>query len=108
MVVAAWVVPLIGAGPGGPICAASSLLKGGSPQAGGGALKRFAELIRQGPGNEANRLVLLDTHRQCVDAQIHALEECRSVIAWKVDVYADHLKRGQANGLWDPTAQSSR
>lgn len=71
-------------------------------------LKRFAELVRQGPGNEADRLDLLDTHRQRVDAQIQALEECRSVIAWKVDVYADHLKRGQANGLWDPTAQSSR
>ncbi|WP_329124574.1 MerR family transcriptional regulator [Streptomyces sp. NBC_01353] len=67
-------------------------------------LKRFAELVRHGPGNEAERLRLLDTHRQRVDAQIHALEECRSVIAWKVGVYADHLARGEAGGLWDPTA----
>ena len=66
-------------------------------------LKRFAELVRQGPGNEAERLELLDTHRQRVEAQIQALEECRSVIAWKVDVYADHLNRGEAGGLWDPT-----
>ncbi|MEU9124487.1 MerR family transcriptional regulator [Streptomyces sp. NPDC048506] len=67
-------------------------------------LKRFAELVRRGPGNEAERLRLLDTHRQRVDAQIEALEECRSVITWKVGVYAEHLARGEAGGLWDPTA----
>ncbi|MEE1744267.1 MULTISPECIES: MerR family transcriptional regulator [unclassified Streptomyces] len=67
-------------------------------------LKHFAELVRQGPGNEAERLRLLDAHRQRVDAQIQALEECRSVIAWKVGVYAEHLARGKAGGLWDPTA----
>ncbi|MFI8945029.1 MerR family transcriptional regulator [Streptomyces sp. NPDC053750] len=67
-------------------------------------LKHFAELVRRGPGNEAERLGLLDAHRQRVDAQIQALEECRSVIAWKVGVYAEHLARGEADGLWDPTA----
>ncbi|MFF7250195.1 MerR family transcriptional regulator [Embleya sp. NPDC008237] len=66
-------------------------------------LKHFAELVRRGPGNEAERLQLLDAHRQRVDAQIQALEECRSVIAWKVGVYAEHLARGEADGLWDPT-----
>ncbi|ARF52845.1 MerR family transcriptional regulator [Streptomyces gilvosporeus] len=66
-------------------------------------LKHFAELVRRGPGNEADRLRLLDAHRQRVDAQIQALEECRSVIAWKVGVYAEHLARGEADGLWDPT-----
>ncbi|MEU1409896.1 MerR family transcriptional regulator [Streptomyces sp. NPDC005728] len=67
-------------------------------------LKRFAELVRRGPGNEAERLQLLDIHRQRVDAQIQALEECRSVIVWKVGVYAGHLARGEAGGLWDPRA----
>jgi len=66
-------------------------------------LRRFAELVRQGPGNEAERLELLDCHRRRVDAQIEALTECRAVIARKVDIYADHLNRGQADGLWDPT-----
>lgn len=65
-------------------------------------LERFAELVRQGPGNEAERLHLLDTHRRRVDAQIRTLEECRSVITWKVGIYADHLARGEASGLWDP------
>ncbi|HET6710198.1 MerR family transcriptional regulator [Amycolatopsis sp.] len=67
-------------------------------------LKQFAELVRHGPGNEAERLQLLEAHQRRVDAQIRALEECRSVITWKVGVYADHLARGQADGLWDPTA----
>ncbi|WP_280426221.1 MerR family transcriptional regulator [Nocardia carnea] len=67
-------------------------------------LVRFAELVRQGPGNEAERLRLLDAHEQRVEAQITALEECRAIIAWKVGVYAEHLSRGTAGGLWDPTA----
>lgn len=67
-------------------------------------LERFAELVRRGPGNEAERTALLDGHRRRVDAQIQALEECRSLIAWKVGVYAEHLDRGRADGLWDPTA----
>ncbi|MFF5574115.1 MerR family transcriptional regulator [Streptomyces luteogriseus] len=66
-------------------------------------LKQFAELVRHGPGNEAERLQLLEAHRRRVDAQIQALEECRSVITWKVCVYADHLARSKAEGLWDPT-----
>ncbi|WP_420037218.1 MerR family transcriptional regulator [Streptomyces sp. cg28] len=66
-------------------------------------LRQFAELVRHGPGNEAERLQLLEAHRQRVDAQIQALEECRSVITWKVGVYADHLARGKTDGLWDPT-----
>ncbi|MFD9609566.1 MerR family transcriptional regulator [Streptomyces sp. NPDC004290] len=66
-------------------------------------LKRFAELVRQGQGNEAERLRLLDAHRQRVEGQIQALEECRSLITWKVAVYAEHLARGEAEGLWAPT-----
>ncbi|MYS85344.1 MerR family transcriptional regulator [Embleya scabrispora] len=66
-------------------------------------LKHFAELVRHGPGNEAERLQLLDAHQQRVEAQIQALEECRSIIAWKVGIYAENLARGEAGGLWDPT-----
>ncbi|MBL1108881.1 MerR family transcriptional regulator [Streptomyces sp. 5-8] len=66
-------------------------------------LKRFAELVRHGPGNEAERLRLLDAHQRRVEAQIQALEECRSVIARKVGIYGEHLARGEAGGLWDPT-----
>lgn len=71
-------------------------------------LAHFADLVRDGPGNEEHRLRLLDTHKQRVDAQIRALEECRSVIAWKVGVYAEHLARGEAGGLWDPAPDPER
>lgn len=65
-------------------------------------LTAFAALVREGPGNEEQRLELLDSHRQRVEAQIRALEECRSLIEWKVGVYSEHLQAGTAGGLWDP------
>lgn len=68
-------------------------------------LQRFADFIRQGPGNEAERLRLLDAHRARVEKQIAALEEAREIIAWKTNVYQQHLQAGDAAGLWDPTAQ---
>lgn len=65
-------------------------------------LKRFATLVRQGSGNETERLAILDAHRARVDAQIHSLEQAREVIAWKTRVYTSHLRDGRAAGLWDP------
>ena len=70
-------------------------------------LKRFAALVRQGPGNEAERLALLDAQRKRVDAQIRALEQAREIIAWKTEVYLQHLRNGDAVGLWDPTIAQS-
>ena len=67
-------------------------------------LQRFAALVREGPGNEAERLALLDAQRDRVEQQIHALEQAREVIAWKTDVYGQHLRDGNAAGLWDPLA----
>jgi DNA-binding transcriptional MerR regulator len=64
-------------------------------------LQRFATLVRQGPGNEDQRLALLDAHRQRVDAQIDALQQARDIIAWKTSVYQQHLTRGDTAGLWD-------
>lgn len=66
------------------------------------ALTRFAALVKQGSGNEEERLKLLDEHHQRIEAQIHALEECRALIEWKVSVYSEHLQAGTATGLWDP------
>ncbi|MCX5398821.1 MerR family transcriptional regulator [Streptomyces sp. NBC_00102] len=65
-------------------------------------LRRFAELVRNGPGNEADRLQLLDAHQKRVEAQIRALEECHSVIVWKIGVYSEHLDRGEGDELWAP------
>lgn len=66
-------------------------------------LRRFADLVRSGPGNESERLALLNGHRARVDAQIEALEQARDLITWKVTVYENKLRTGDAEGLWDPT-----
>lgn len=67
-------------------------------------LRRFAELIRDGEGNETERLRLLDAHRTRVEAQIAALEQAHEIIAWKTYVYKRHLRAGVAGGLWAPSA----
>lgn len=66
-------------------------------------LQRFAALVRQGPGNEPERLALLDAQRDRVNQQIHALEQAREVIEWKTGIYRQHVRDGNAVGLWDPT-----
>lgn len=66
-------------------------------------LKRFAELVQAGPGNEADRLAVLGAHRARVNAQMEALAQARDLITWKVTVYENKLRAGDADGLWDPT-----
>jgi DNA-binding transcriptional MerR regulator len=65
-------------------------------------IRRYAELVRAGSGNEAERLALLRRHRERVDEQISALNRCREVIDYKVGVYEDRLARGTAESLWSP------
>ena len=63
-------------------------------------IRRYTELIRQGPGNEQERLALLRSHQDHVLAQIEALNECLNVISHKVDIYQRHLTEGTADCLW--------
>ncbi|WP_344217674.1 MerR family transcriptional regulator [Kribbella sancticallisti] len=63
-------------------------------------IRRYTELIRQGPGNEQDRLALLRSHQDHVTAQIEALNECLNVISHKVDIYQQHLDQGTADCLW--------
>lgn len=69
-------------------------------------LQRFAALVRHGPGNEPERLALLDAQRDRVNQQIHALEQARRVIERKTDIYRQHIRDGNAVGLWDPTSKT--
>lgn len=69
-------------------------------------LKKFADLVRHGTGNEHERLQLLNEHKQRVEAQIVALEECRTLIAWKVGVYTEHIEAGTVQGVWDPAIET--
>jgi DNA-binding transcriptional MerR regulator len=45
-------------------------------------IRKYTDLVRQGPGNE------------------HDLNECMRVITHKVTVYQQHLDDGTANSLW--------
>ncbi|MFE0178132.1 MerR family transcriptional regulator [Streptomyces sp. NPDC059002] len=65
-------------------------------------IKRFAALVRSGPGNEEERLALLQEHERNVRAKIDDLSSCLDVIQGKVLVYEQHLRDGTAAGLWSP------
>jgi DNA-binding transcriptional MerR regulator len=68
-------------------------------------IRRFAELVRNGPGNEDQRLELLHNHQQEVERRIAELADCLDVIANKVRLYEEHLAKGAAAGLWVPDAR---
>ena len=69
----------------------TNLRASGMPLAG---IRRYAELVRQGDGNEKERLALLREHRERVIAQIGELNKCLDLISWKVAAYEDRLARG--------------
>jgi DNA-binding transcriptional MerR regulator len=63
-------------------------------------IRRYADLVRQGPGNEADRLALLRRHQDEVASQVRMLADSLDAITYKVQVYQDHLARGSADRLW--------
>jgi DNA-binding transcriptional MerR regulator len=62
------------------------------------AIRRYADLVRQGEGNEEDRLSLLRQHQQHVTAQIAELTECLNLITFKIRLY----EACRAEGLADP------
>ncbi|MCX5375183.1 MerR family transcriptional regulator [Streptomyces sp. NBC_00091] len=66
-------------------------------------IRQYIELARQGPGNEHERLELLRRHENHVEAQIQELRETLNVMRHKVRIYEDHLARGEADQLWNPS-----
>ncbi|MER5369492.1 MerR family transcriptional regulator [Streptomyces sp. NPDC002722] len=65
-------------------------------------IKKFAELVRSGPGNEPDRLALLRDHERNVRSRIDDLTASLEVIHGKVLTYEQHLRDGTAVGLWSP------
>ena len=65
-------------------------------------IRRFATLVRQGPGNEAERLALLRCHEERVRARMTALTDALDVISGKVGTYAERVARGSAEGVRVP------
>jgi DNA-binding transcriptional MerR regulator len=75
------------------------------------SIRQYVELAREGSGNEHERLELLRRHENHVEEQIRELHECLDMMRHKVKIYEDHLARGEADQLWNPShlgaAQSS-
>ncbi|MNB63282.1 HTH-type transcriptional regulator AdhR [compost metagenome] len=63
-------------------------------------IRRYAELVRQGMGNEQERLAILREHQQRTVSQIAQLNDCLELISRKVDTYEQHLRAGTAQQLW--------
>jgi DNA-binding transcriptional MerR regulator len=66
-------------------------------------IRRYAQLVSAGRGNEQDRLALLEDHRAEVLAKIAELHENLELIDHKIDVYRGRLDAGEADRLWAPT-----
>jgi DNA-binding transcriptional MerR regulator len=67
-------------------------------------LHRYAELVAAGPGNEAERLALLEAHRADVLAKLAEIQENLETINYKIEVYRGSLAAGEADQLWAPVS----
>ena len=65
-------------------------------------IRRYAQLVSAGPGNEQERLALLEAHRADVTARLAELQEHLKLIDHKLDVYRGRLAAGDADRLWAP------
>jgi DNA-binding transcriptional MerR regulator len=66
------------------------------------AIRRYAELVSAGPGNELERLALLEAHRTEVLAKVAEFQENLALIEHKIDVYGRSVAAGEADRLWAP------
>lgn len=64
------------------------------------AIRRYTELVREGPGNEKERLDLLREHQQRVSDQIAALSTCLELITFKVNLYQDSVTADASDPIW--------
>jgi DNA-binding transcriptional MerR regulator len=69
-------------------------------------IRRYAELIAAGPGNEHERLAIMEAHRADVSAKLAEVQQNLKLIDHKIDVYRGRLAAGDADQLWAPTPQA--
>jgi DNA-binding transcriptional MerR regulator len=65
-------------------------------------IRRYAQMVAAGPGNEQERLALMEEHRAVVLARLAEVQENLKVIDHKIDVYRGRLEAGDADQLWAP------
>ena len=56
-------------------------------------VRRYADLVRAGDGNEVERLELLRAHRQVVLARLAEVQDHLGAIDYKIGLYEDRLER---------------
>ena len=56
-------------------------------------VRRYADLVRAGAGNEQERLELLRDHRRVVLDQLAEVQDHLGAIDRKIGIYVDHLER---------------
>jgi DNA-binding transcriptional MerR regulator len=54
-------------------------------------VRRYADLVRAGDGNEAERLAILQAHREEVLRQLAEVQAHLGAIEYKIDLYLDKL-----------------
>ena len=69
-------------------------------------IRRYAQLVSAGPGNEQERLALLEAHRAEVTARLARTRESLKLIDHKIDVYRGRLAAGDADQLWAPSRRA--
>jgi DNA-binding transcriptional MerR regulator len=75
-------------------------------------IRRYAQLAREGTGNEAERLEILSRHEARVQQQVADLQEALGVIHAKVERYGQRLATGTPDRLrcdgpeWDRIADA--
>ncbi len=67
------------------------------------SIRRYAQLVSAGHGNEQERLALMEAHRADVISRIAELQENLELIDHKIDVYRGRIAAGDADRLWAPT-----
>ena len=54
-------------------------------------MREYADLVRAGDGNEAQRLALLEAHRVAVRMQLEAMEHNLAAIDNKIEIYRERI-----------------
>jgi DNA-binding transcriptional MerR regulator len=70
-------------------------------------IRRYAELVAAGHGNEQERLALMEAHRADVTAKIAELQDNLELIDHKIGVYRGRLDAGSADRLWAPATETA-
>ncbi len=67
-------------------------------------IRRYAQLVSAGPGNEQERLALMEAHRAEVTAKLAEVQENLKLIDHKINVYRGRLAAGDADSYGRPSA----